>query len=69
MINELCYAGATRSAEDDTIADVAQAGSRGMLPISSIAVLWKDSVSHNRDFLVVAIGVPPILFAEMSLVF
>ena len=39
------------------------------LILSCIAVLWRDSVSHNRDFPVVAVGVPPISLAKSSIVF
>ena len=39
MIDELCFAGATRYAEDETVADEAQAGPSGTFP-NSCRFFW-----------------------------
>ena len=39
MINELCYAGVTRSAEDDTVGATSSTGRTGMLPKFELTVI------------------------------
>ena len=45
MINQLCYACAIRSAEDDTVGATSSTGQTGMLPKFLLAVIAEDSIS------------------------